>query len=367
MGIGRFVYTPILPYMSEALDLPASDAGLIASANFLGYLVGALAASMGGLKGSQKHWFLGALACSALTTLGMGMTESLPVFLALRFAGGIASAFALVFSSSLVLERLAAMGRADLSALLFAGVGSGIAGSALLIDVLAHGGTSWQSLWIASALATLLLLVVASVFIPEKAARDDRQAAHQSSSAIAAQASAGLLRLILAYGLFGFGYVITATFISVIAKADPALDGFGEAVWLIVGLTAAPSIFLWNRVALRLGAAGAFSLACLVEAVGVALSVSGGLAATAIGAAMLGATFMGITALGLMEARRLTKGDPRRILALMTAAFGVGQMLGPWLAGSLYDLTGGFETATYTAAAALLLAAALGFRRNSPA
>src|SRR5882757_1842067 len=129
VGVGRFVYTPILPPMVEALSLSKAQAGLIASANFVGYLAGALLAAIR-LPGSRRAWLLGALALNAICLAAMGIATTLPLFLALRLLAGIASAFALIFSSALVLDRLAAAGRSGLSALHFAGVGSGIAVSA---------------------------------------------------------------------------------------------------------------------------------------------------------------------------------------------------------------------------------------------
>ena len=133
VGIGRFIYTPILPPMAEGLHLTKGEAGLIASANFLGYLAGAVAAASPRFSSSPRAWLLAALATSAATTAAMAWAYGLTAFLALRFLGGMASAFALVFASALVLERLAAAGRANLSALHFSGVGTGIVASALLI------------------------------------------------------------------------------------------------------------------------------------------------------------------------------------------------------------------------------------------
>ncbi|MGA8398252.1 MAG: YbfB/YjiJ family MFS transporter, partial [Stellaceae bacterium] len=136
IGVGRFVYTPILPPMVAALGLSKSQAGLIASANFLGYLIGALLAAMPTLPGSRRAWVLGALAASALTTAAMGVSDTMPLFLALRLVGGVASAFVLILASTMVLEHLHELGRDGLSAIHFAGVGSGIAVSAALVAAL---------------------------------------------------------------------------------------------------------------------------------------------------------------------------------------------------------------------------------------
>ncbi|MBO6757775.1 MAG: YbfB/YjiJ family MFS transporter [Roseibium sp.] len=367
MGIGRFVYTPILPFMGAALDLPPDEAGLIAAANFLGYLAGALAGAFRALPGSPRGWFLGALLASAVTTAAMGSTGSLPLFLVLRFLGGAASAFVLVFSSALILERLADAGRPGLSAVHFAGVGCGIAFSALLIAALARAGLDWQVMWFASGAATLALLAMSARLVPSAPQAQSGGAPSNAGPSRRMGLDGPLIRLVTAYGLFGFGYVITATFVSVMARTTPGLEEAEAVVWLIVGLSAAPSIFVWSAAARRFGARRAFAFACLMEAIGVAMTA----ATTApgpflVGAALLGGTFMGITALGLTEARshmsaRKT-GDPRQILAIMTASFGLGQVIGPWFAGEVSSLTGSFTVPTLAAAAALVVAAGLAWR-----
>ena len=171
--------------------------------------------------------------------------------------------------------------------------------------------------------------------------------------------------LLVAYGLFGFGYVITATFIVAIVRAAPDLARYETGIWLMVGLAAAPSVWLWSKLSGAAGILGAFAIACLVEAAGVIASVASSHAAGIFfAAACLGGTFMGLTALGLVAARTLPVSgggarDARRVVALMTAAFGTGQVLGPTLAGAMFDHTGNYVAASVAAAAALILAAAI--------
>lgn len=364
MGVGRFVYTPILPAMAEALRLPQGDAGLIASANFVGYLAGALLAALPRLPGSRRAWLLGALAVGAATTGAMGLVSSLPAFLALRGIGGAASAFVLVFASALVLDRLAHAGRGGLSALHFAGVGVGIALSAALVSALLAAGAGWRALWLASGAASLAALAVVAPLVPGDEPR--RAAVAPPPGVGGGTPGRGLAALAGAYGLFGFGYVVTATFLVAIVRADPEIRPVEPLVWAVVGVAAAPSVALWTRLGTALGIARAFAVACLVEAAGVAASVLWPTATGALlAAALLGGTFMGLTALGLAGARRLAAGaDPRRALGLLTAAFGAGQIVGPALAGVLHDRTGDFVLPSLLAAGALLAAAgtAVGLR-----
>ncbi len=356
MGIGRFVYTPILPFMEQALGLSKAEAGIVASANFLGYLLGALGAAAGRLPGGRRLWFLAALGISAATTAAMGLASAVPAFLLLRFLGGVASAFVLVFGSALVLDRLARAGQSGLSSLHFAGVGSGIAVSAVLVWGLGAAGADWRALWLASGAFSLLALLAARTLVPGEA----DTAPPSPDSAPAGQGDRRLLALTLAYGLFGFGYVITATFISTMVRSLPEIAALEGLVWLVVGLAAVPSVAFWAWLGRRWGNDRSFAIACMVEGFGVALSVLvTGAVAIVVAAALLGGTFMGITALGLINARALSRGDPRRAIAMMTAAFGLGQMIGPSFAGFAYRFGESFLLPSLVAAGALVVSAAL--------
>ena len=358
IGIGRFVYTPILPYMTAGLGLAKSEAGLIASANFLGYLSGALAAAWRPVPGDPRRWLLGALAVSGFSTGVMALSSSLGWFLLLRFTGGAAGALVMVLASSLVMDRLAAAGRAAWAAVMYAGVGTGIAISALSVPAIASGSSDWQGPWLFCGVLSVALSILVGVLL-----RTPSETVTRGAGAGAGKGQRGFRRFILAYGLFGFGYVVTATFVSDMVRTDPVLQPVENLVWLCVGLTAAPSAPLWGWAGRRWGSERAFALACLIEAVGVALSVSGGgIWLLLLGAGLLGGTFVGLTALGMVYARRPSAGDARRNLALMTAAFGLGQMVGPTLAGALHDSLGSYLVPSLLAVVALAAAAALASR-----
>lgn len=356
LGVSRFVYTPILPPMVAALGLSKAEAGLIASMNLAGYLVGALALTVVALPGTGRAWLVGALLVTTATLAGMAVPEAgLAVFLVLRFVAGVASAVVFVCASAIVFEHAARTRRQDMATIHFSGVGVGIAVSAACVAALAGLGAGWAELWLASAALSLLAAGIVALALPAEPMARPAPPSHMAGTN-----GAGFTAFVLAYGLFGFGYVITATFLVAIARASPAAAPFEPYSWILLGLGAIPSVALWTGLGQRFGRLPVFALASLIEAVGVAVSVLwptiGGLV---IGALFLGGTFMGLTALGTAAARAMPGGDPSRRIALVTAAFGTGQIIGPSFAGYAYDRTGDFVLSSLVAAAALCLAAGL--------
>lgn len=354
MGLGRFVFTPILPGMMEGLGLSASAAGLLASANYLGYLLGAILAAGAWAQGRERDLVIAALFSTAVLLGAMGVGSSLVLFVLVRFLAGIASAFALVFFSAIVLERVVAAGQPGLGALHFGGVGVGIAVSSAMIGLLVVAGGDWREGWYWSGLLAFAGAALVAALVGRTTA-----AAGSRAPEPALPRDASLRAMIVAYGLFGFGYIVTATFLVAIVRQGDGGRLFEAAVWLVTGLCGIPSVWFWNRIARSVGSFGAFALGCVVEAAGVLASVLvPGAAGPLLGGALLGGTFIAVTSLGLFAGRQLAGPAPRRALALMTAAFGLGQVIGPLVAGRLADWTGDFMAASM-AAAVVLLAAAL--------
>jgi MFS family permease len=164
--------------------------------------------------------------------------------------------------------------------------------------------------------------------------------------------------LTASYGLFGIGYVVTATFIVAIVREGGAAPWLEALTWFVTGVTAALSLAFWKRPERRLGLLGSYRTALVLEALGVGATVVLPVPASVlVGGALLGATFMVITAYGLQLGRAMAPESPRRAFAIMTAAFGTGQIVGPLVAGWLAARSGSYALPSLLAAAILALAA----------
>ena len=354
LGIGRFAYTPLLPDMVATFGWSYGQAGDVASANFLGYLAGALIAPLVARSPYVRAYVALSLMASVGTTALGAMTVDFFVWLALRFFAGIASAFCLVVLTAHLLQVLAREDANHLGSIHFAGVGIGI----LLCMAAVYLGGTVEEQWARQGLVSAV--VMAGAWFALSNGPWHAVQATQDSAAAAADNRSELTRLTIGYGFFGFGYVVSATF--VVAMGD-RLGQAGinpDLSWVVVGAATVPSVYLWQWLSNRSGLGFALRLSYLVLAVGAVLAgVASSMAMLFFAAALLGGTFGGVTALGLSAGRALALNRVAAIVSSMTVAFSVGQLLGPAVAGRMADATGGFMWPSVLAGGLVLLAAVL--------
>lgn len=324
MGIGRFAFTPALPLMQQVGDLNLSQGGWLASINYLGYLLGALACI--GLRSQPAKWARYGLLAVALVTLAMALPgQAFWIWMLWRLLAGIASAFVLVGLSAWCLSQLQTMSAAYLSGWVFAGVGIGI----MLAGVIGLEVGVWQLgpkfMWLGLGVVALLVWLVCRVCLqPLTNANDPTN--EQSSGFTASH-----WWLIASYGIFGVGYILPATFLPAMAReqlVNPAVFGW---VWPVFGLAAALSTLLVSFFFNHIAPKKVWAVATLVMAIGVIAPIlSEGIVVLLLSALCVGGTFMVMTQTGMQEAKN--RGGAT-LIAAMTASFAGGQVIGPLLLG----------------------------------
>lgn len=356
MGIGRFAFTPILPLMIQEGTVHLAQTAWLSSSNYIGYLVGALS-----LLKSKRHPLFVMLGLTLVTlTTWLASLSSFGWLLVLRFLAGVASAWVLVSISAFAINWLKSRQVAT-SGLIYTGVGIGITFTGLIcsyfifqsatVTIAAQSSLSplssrlWQYLGVIALLATLLvtflLAKINSQFASTAAASiaaaktNPSKAAHTNptSSSIPPPAKLKLANVLTAYGLFGFGYILPATFLPQIAKQWLSGQSY-LLIWPFFGLAAALSVVLSQELQRRynnLSLLGVWRVSQIIMAVGTLLpALWQSLTGLMLSALMVGGTFMVVTMAGLqVAASQVTHYPKYNLSALMTASFAFGQLIGP--------------------------------------
>lgn len=346
MGIGRFVYTPILPLMHAQAGLSAQYGSTLASANYVGYLVGALAGIFAPALVRSALALRISLGVLVATLALMGFTERHVGWFALRLAAGAASALVFVIAVSALLTGLHRQA-SHLVGWGFGGVGAGIALSGVTVLVVGTVST-WRVVWVACSVLALALSVPAWSLRPEPPAAATSMRQHGDLPSIRRWFAA----LLSSYFLEGIGYIIAGTFL-VAAINQNSAGWVGSSAWVLVGLAALPACVVWARAGQRWSRPTLLFTALVIQAVGIALpALVGGIAVALMSSVLFGATFLGIGLLALGLGAHLQ--FPRAV-ALLTAGYSIGQILGPVVVTPL--LRSGYHSALLVGAAVVLAAA----------
>lgn len=341
MGIGRFAFTPLLPLMVRDGSLAQSAGAWLAASNYLGYLAGALTASR--LNLSPPALMRASLAGIVLATAAMGALDGVAVWMVLRFVAGVLSAWALVSTSAWALQHLAQAGRTDLSGMVYAGVGLGIALTGLFCLAAALPGVLASQLWLELGLLAALAVAVPSLVLNRPLEVSVTPGLVPSPAVTPGRPCTGL---VICYGVLGFGYILPATFLPALAREmvdDPQIFGLA---WPVFGIAAALSTIVTARYFGQSNRLGVWAASHVLMAAGVLLPSLWLTPLTiAMSALLVGSTFMVVTMIGMQEARARAPGNPTALLGLMTAAFAIGQLAGPVVSGVLDLLPGGHRVA----------------------
>lgn len=357
LGVARFAYTPLLPLMQQQQVLNDAGGGYLAAVNYLGYMAGALlAASLSNLQLKDTLYRLG-LLLAVLSTLGMALTENVWLWSFWRFVAGLSSAGSMLIASGLIMHWLLShKQRAELG-IHFAGLGFGIALSALLVELMLTLQLDWRAQWQYFALFGLILAIPAWRWLPRPAAVT---LSTQHSAADTPPAKRFIRLMLASYFCAGYGYVISATFIVTIVERMPGLSGSGNSSFIILGLAATPAVMLWDLIARKTGYLKAIMLALLAQSVAILLPLwFSSLTVVLLSAALFGATFVGVVSLVLTMAGRLYPSKPAKLMGKMTLAYGSAQVIAPALTGYLAETTGHYAIGLYLAAGFVALGAIL--------
>lgn len=366
MGIGRFAFTPLLPMMLRDGVVDLADASWLATANYLGYWLGAIGCAL--QPALWRRWGRAPLVHTAVVRLGLVATVLLTLGMALplpaawawwRGLAGVASAVVFVHISGWCLARLSALGTPSLAGIIYVGPGLGIAVSGFAATALVahdmHAASGWAAFALLALVSTALAWPQLQGVIKVSSAVSINED-HPPRSTVAAFA--------FAYGLAGFGYIVTATFLPVIARQALPGSMWLDLFWPIFGVGVSIGALLTLRLPVRWDRRHLLMICYGMQGLGVLLSVwRPTLGGFVLGSLLLGLPFTAITLFAMQEARRLWPQNTSALIGLLTGAYGLGQIAGPPMVARLMrrsaNVAEGFASSLQIAAAALVLGLAI--------
>ena len=353
IGFGRFIYTPILPNMQNDLNLNSTTMGMISSFNYFGYLIGSIIPIIWKYSDFRKMIIFSSII-SALTICLMGCTTDLRIFCTLRFICGISSAVSFVYTISLMFNFFKESLNKTLQLYHFSGIGLGIVIGTTVVWIISTVDLLWTHQWIFVGLIGALLCTGIIIFIPKKL-----DYKNEDRNSVKSKLQINFIVISLGYFLFGIGYIIFGTFISAIAINSYEISFYQYISWIIVGLFAIPSVLVWDWLSRKISTDLLLFFSCLTVTLGVAFLLFNNVSYFFLACLLYGLGVPGSVALILVEGKKRFIGNVNISVAIMTTAFSIGQIIGPYVSGMLIDLENNYKSSIFLAISCMILSSIL--------
>ncbi|NVO58220.1 YbfB/YjiJ family MFS transporter [Rhodobacteraceae bacterium B1Z28] len=357
-AFGRFAYGLILPSMKSSLGWNLTQSGWLNTSNSIGYIVGSILTLFLIRRNSPSRIFAIGTIATAVCLLMTGFDENLLFQTACRFLVGLFGALSFVAGGVLAASLFQSSARKNALAIaLYFGGGGGfgiaLCGATLptMLDV--FGPQSWDWAWIGVGIAALVICPF-SVWASTMLTETKHDAALPSIPPVRR-----MLGEVGGYALFGLGYIVYVTFISVWMKEQHFSVLLTTSTWMVLGFSIMASPFVWRGVLARFASGTPLALILTGVAIGSALPIlvpnGYGLILSALVFGL--SVFMPPTAVTSFVRQNVDQQDWGATVSFFTVMFAVSQALGPIGAGIIGDITGEIGDSLIVASAVLLVGA----------
>ena len=359
LGFGRFSYTILLPATREGLGLTYTTAGLLGTANLIGYLAGSLVSgSVTARVGPRITGVASVLGLASGLAWMSTVHGSIGAMLA-RALAGVAGGVIYVQALGLAAAWFPARAKGLASGVMHSGNGAGLIVTGLGLPFLVGTGVyGWRFGWAALAVATLGVLGPTWIYFryPTSDSTAERTPVPTVERSGTRVGRSFIVTYGGLYGLFGLSYIIYVTFFAAMLRSqDRPLMQTG-VVWAIVGALSLASGPLWGAVSDRLGRLEAIAAVFLLQAGAYVAFLRPGLSVLVLSVIVFGVTAWGIPAIMAAAAGDLG-GVGRAMTAFgrITTVMGVGQAAGPFVAGAVADATASVNSGLWISAGASIV------------
>jgi predicted MFS family arabinose efflux permease len=343
-SFARFSFGLLLPAMKADLGVTYGLAGWLATINLAGYLIGTLLTSVASLRFESHRIMQVGVALATIGMLILSTVSSVPLLLLAMLIGGIGGAASWIPAPVIAASVFAPDKRAFAMGSTSAAIGVGVVVASLLARgtrSIAGNPAIWRPLWVIEASVGVLATVLA-LRVLRPLARNPNASA---PSLRALRQAPRWWALTLGYMALGLGYVLVVTYlVSSLEDAAQFSKAHAANVFALFGIGNAIGALGVGRVVDRLGQRlvmavtyGLAGASCFVLL--LFREPYAAIATFLFGLGMAG----GVVCISSYVGRTLSPQHFSAAFGVVTACFGVAQMVGPRLAGWMIDRNGSFD------------------------